>query len=204
MRTFVPALAFVLAVAVAVSVSGCGAAGTTPQSRPTDLGTAPADAASVPVSDPAGAVDPACVSGTLEPDFQGMPLAGAGLVNGALPKGQYLISTTWLRLSSRPASQQLFGQVMAPILGDLAARDGLLASSLGQSARCGTARTLAVWRDAAAMMAFVTGPAHAAAIASVSTLSRGGSLVTHFADDGTGASWAHAAAVIGTVNGPTY
>ena len=71
------------------------------------------------------------------------------------------------------------------------------------AARCGTARTLAVWRDAAAMMAFVTGPAHAAAIAGVPTISRGGSLVTHFADDGSGANWAHAATVIGTVNGPT-
>jgi hypothetical protein len=196
-----------LTCALAAALSACGAGGTpTTQSQATASGpgSAPADTASGAASHPAGAVDPACVSGTLEPDFQGMPLAGPGLVNGELPTGQYLISTTWLRLSAEPAAQMLFGQVMGPILGDLAGRDGLLASSLGQSARCGTARTLAVWRDAAAMMAFVTGPAHAAAIAGVPTISRGGSLVTHFADDGSGANWAHAATVIGTANGPTY
>ena len=80
----------------------------------------------------------------------------------------------------------------------------LLLIWLVQRTRQGKAmRATAQDRDAAAMMAFVTGPAHAAAIAGVPTISRGGSLVTHFADDGSGANWAHAATVIGTVNGPT-
>ncbi len=53
------------------------------------------------------------------------------------------------------------------------------ASQLGVSMSCATARTFTVWRDEAAMMAFVTSAAHGAAVARIGEISRRESLVTH-------------------------
>jgi hypothetical protein len=84
---------------------------------------------------------------------------------------------------------QLFG----PIQGRLQKQQGLVAVRFGQSASCGSARTLGVWQDAQSMYDFVGSPEHSAAAAKVEDISRGGSTVAHFSDDGSGATFANAA-----------
>jgi hypothetical protein len=154
----------------------------------------------------AAASDPfaACRPGVIEPDFQAQSLRGSGAPEGILPVGQYIISTTYLTLRQDGAAQARFGQLMEPILADLATRPRLLAYSLGTSRSCGVARTLAVWRDDIAMIGFVTGPAHGAAAASITEVSRGGSLVTHWQGDEASPSWEAAAEHAGAYDGPRY
>ena len=146
----------------------------------------------------------ACQRGVIEPDFDPSELDGPGVQDGKLVAGDYVLSTTFLELRVDPASQQRFGELMGPILADLKAREGLLAVSLGNSAQCGSARTLAVWRDDVAMFGFVTGSAHSAAMASVGEVSRGGSVVTHWAGNAAEATWSKAAEHIGAEDGPFY
>ena len=186
--------------ALGMMLSACGS--------DADPGLGPlADAATqdMPAGD-AGVDEPleGCERGTLEDDFGAQPLMGPGVVNGALEPGSYLFSTTYLRLRREPAAQMRFGQLMEPILADLMSRDGLVAFSLGGSDACGVARTLTVWRDDSAMLGFVTSAAHGAAVRSVSEVSRGGSLVTHWAGSEGEGSWQRAANKAGLDDGPFY
>jgi heme-degrading monooxygenase HmoA len=158
---------------------------------------------------PLGATPPqpalaGCVRGTLEPDFVAAPLAGPAVIGGALRPGQYVFSTTYLQLAREPAAQSLFQELLAPVLTDLETRAGLAAVMLGQSESCSAARTLAVWEDDAAMIAFVASPAHSAAMVRVTDISRGGSTVTHWTGDEASASWTTAAQRIGAADGPQY
>ncbi|MEY4511492.1 MAG: hypothetical protein RLZZ450_3614, partial [Pseudomonadota bacterium] len=68
-----------------------------------------------------------CSRGTLEQDFGAAPLAGAGVVDGKLRAGNYVISATYLQLRQEPMAQQRFGELMGPILAELQTRPGLLA-----------------------------------------------------------------------------
>jgi hypothetical protein len=152
------------------------------------------------------AQDP-CRADALEPDFETFgPLAGPAVdpASGALRPGAYVISTTYLRLRSEPAAQAKFGELMEGIRPALFSADGLLAVQLGASAMCGTARTLGVWRDEAAMYEFVVGPAHEAAILSVGQVSRGGSIVMHRAGDDKGATFPAAIQMLANHPGPQY
>jgi hypothetical protein len=156
-----------------------------------------------------GSLDPevtlaTCERGRIEPDLMSAPLAGPALVDGVLPRGQYLISTTYLQLGQDAESQQLFQSLIGPVVADLQTRPGLLALALGTSAACGTARTLAVWEDDAAMIGFVTGEAHGNAMARVTDVSRGGSIVTHWVGDESSAAWSQAATRIAADDGPFY
>jgi hypothetical protein len=145
-----------------------------------------------------------CERSVLESDFEAPPLQGAGAPDGQLPAGNYIISTTYLTLRQEGPAQMRFGELMGPIAADLAAREGLVAYSLGSSRSCGTARTLAVWRDDMAMIDFVIGPAHAAAVSSVRDVSRGGSIVTHWQGSEATASWTAAVDHAGAYDGPRY
>ncbi|HET6582384.1 MAG TPA: hypothetical protein VFG69_03030 [Nannocystaceae bacterium] len=58
------------------------------------------------------------------------------------------------------------------VIGDVFAREGLLGASFGISMACGSARTITMWEDEAAMLAFVTGEAHATAIATALSSTR--------------------------------
>jgi heme-degrading monooxygenase HmoA len=145
-----------------------------------------------------------CVRGTLEPDFRALPLAGPAVTAGALRPGQYVISSTYLQLAQDAAAQRLFQELLAPVRADLETRSGLAALSLGQSESCAVARTLAVWDDDAAMIAFVGSPAHAAAVARATGISRGGSVVTHWTGDEASANWATAVQHVGAEDGPQY
>lgn len=186
-----------LATSGALALSACGDDGS--PARPDAAG------ASEPLASDAGsAPTQECERGALESDLQAAPLAGPGLVNGALPPGRYVFSTTYLRLRPEPAAQQRFGALMEPIMADLMARPGLLAVALGVSAQCGTARTFTVWQDEVAMLDFVTGEAHGAAVAAVGEVSRGGSLVTHWLGEEDDADWSVAARRAAADEGPFY
>lgn len=173
---------------------GCGEAraGT---SQPDDLAVAGSDAP------PTAA---ACERYKLEPDFEGAPLTGPHVQDGELMAGDYIISSTYLQLRAEPEARQKLGELMAPIMADLMKRDGLLALSFGDSKRCGTARTLAVWRDDVAMFGFVTGEAHGRAVQAIDELSRGGSVVMHWSGDKSSASWSSAMSYLAEAEGPFY
>jgi hypothetical protein len=145
-----------------------------------------------------------CERGTLETDFAAPPLAGPALRDGVLPPGEYLVSSTYLQLEPAAEPQRLFNDLITPVVADLQTRPGLLALSLGQSEACGVARTLTVWQDEMAMLSFVSSPAHAAAMARITDISRGGSTVTHWLGDEASVNWSSAARYIGEDDGPRY
>lgn len=145
-----------------------------------------------------------CSRGVVEPDFQAAPLAGPAVRDGQLTPGDYVISSTYLQLRQEPAAQARFGELMQGIMADIAARPGLLAVSLGSAPSCGVARTLSIWRDDVAMLEFVSSPAHTAAMSSVTQVSRGGSIVTHWSGDATSATWQSAAEYLAADEGPFY
>jgi heme-degrading monooxygenase HmoA len=147
-----------------------------------------------------------CTRDAVEADLQSFsPMSGPGVrADGTLAPGRYVVSSTYLRMRPEPAAQARFQELMGPISQALQAQPGLVALQLAASERCGTARTLSVWQDEAAMYGFVTGDAHMAAVRAVGEVSRGGSIVTHWADDAQGVSWAKAAQQLGADTGPFY
>ena len=71
--------------------------------------------------------------------------------------------------------------------------------SLATSASCGTGRTLAVWRDEAAMLEFVASTAHIEAMTSVSEISTGHSIAIHWTtSDPSSITWEDAASRLAT------
>jgi quinol monooxygenase YgiN len=152
-------------------------------------------------------VDPLadCTRDRMEADLQASPLAGSAVrEDGTLAPGRYIVSSTYLKLRPEPQALARFQELMGPISQSLRAQEGLVALRLASSERCGTARTLSVWKDEAAMYVFVTGSAHQAAVTSVREVSRGGSIVTHWEDDERGASWEQAALRLAVDPGPFY
>jgi hypothetical protein len=128
----------------------------------------------------------------VEDDFQAAPLAGRGYdpEQGLVGPVQdsYVASTTLILLN--PDEVERFGELVGPISADLQTREGLIALSLGQSQKCGTARTLAVWASEQAMSDFVLGDAHVAAMSEFSVVGLNGA-VTHWevAADEVPMSW---------------
>ncbi|WP_164018605.1 antibiotic biosynthesis monooxygenase family protein [Pyxidicoccus trucidator] len=146
-----------------------------------------------------------CARERLEEDLQMLPLAGAAVrADGTLEPGSYIVSSTYLKLRPEPEALARFQALMGPISESLQAQQGLVALQVASSERCGTARTLSVWRDEAAMYSFVSGSAHQAAVSSVREVSRGGSIVTHWTDNERGVSWTKAARQLGADPGPFY
>lgn len=186
-------LSFTLGLLCVIQL-GCGE-DRTGASQPDDLTVAGSDA------QPTAAE---CERFELEPDFEGAPLTGPQVVAGELMPGDYIISSTYLQLRAEPDVRRKFGELMQPIMADLMTRDGLLALSFGDSKRCGTARTLAVWRDDVAMFGFVTGEAHGQAVQAIDALSRGGSVVMHWKGDQGSANWSSAMSYLAEAEGPFY
>ncbi len=123
----------------------------------------------------------------------------------AVPPGQYLITTTYLRLPLSKKAMARFNELIAPMDAELRANQGLVRTSTRLSTSCNTARTMTVWKSEADMMKFVTGPAHAKAMAGTPEVSRGGSITTHWMDSEAGATWEKAAQSLAADNdGPIY
>lgn len=206
---------YILALGVAGLLAACSSDGAADDAPLTPSETAPSVAA-LPDDGPdddgddreelaGSSLDLAdCERGSIEPDFMAAPLAGPAIEAGGLAPGEYLISSTYLQLGQDAEAQQLFETLIGPVVADLQTRAGLLALSLGSSAGCGTARTLAVWQDEAAMIGFVTGEAHGNAMLRVGDVSRGGSVVTHWVGDESSVDWAQAASRVGADDGPLY
>lgn len=103
----------------------------------------------------------ACV----DDDLQVTEFAGPGYdpAQGGLLaplQDKYIASTTVLVL--RPEAAEEFGATAGAMIPVLMQNPGLVGFSTGNSAKCGTARTLAVWRDQTAMMNFVASDEHVA------------------------------------------
>lgn len=130
---------------------------------------------------------------------------GADPETGALlaADGRFVVSSTYLALQDDALPR--FGELMAPILGELEASPDLVAVRLGVSSSCGTARTLSVWRSVEGMMTFVASDAHAAAVDAVGEVSRGGSVVTHWeTTELATVDWDEAARRVAADEGPFY
>lgn len=123
----------------------------------------------------------------------------------ALPAGQYLVSTTYLRLPHKKSALKRFSELTAPMDGDLRANPGLVRVTTRLSSSCNTARTLSVWKSEAEMYRFVASPSHAKAMAAVSEVSRGNSVTTHWSSDAAGATWEKATQMLAAdTDGPIY
>ncbi|MFT3711612.1 MAG: hypothetical protein QM817_28580 [Archangium sp.] len=134
------------------------------------------------------AIDPSCTRSAIEPDSGGEGWKGSGLVNGAIPPGRYVISSTYIAMKPTAEAQTGFQEVWTPLEKSLATTDGLIAYQTFGSTQCATARTIAVWRDEMAMFQFVGSPLHTAAIQKSTTISRGGGATTHWVDTEAGAT----------------
>ncbi|WP_224371739.1 hypothetical protein [Hyalangium versicolor] len=147
-----------------------------------------------------------CTRERLEEDLtRDLPLSGPAVrEDGTLAPGQYILSSTYLKMKTDAQAQARFQELIGPINEALSRQPGLMAVAFASSERCKTARTFTVWKDEAAMYEFVTGDAHLAAMSAVSEVSRGGSIVTHWPDDERGASWEKAARQLGADEGPFY
>ncbi len=139
-----------------------------------------------------------CTRGSLEAD---------GLASSPpmrLDSGTYIISSTYLQIKPTKEAGRKFSEVNAPLEAELKSNPGLIQATTRVSEACNTARTLSAWKDEAAMMRFVTSPGHMAAISAVKEISRGGSIVTNYKDDGSGFNWATAVVKIKEDTGPFY
>lgn len=137
---------------------------------------------------PGPAPNAACAPEKIETDLMSAPFAGPGVdpATKALaltPGTTYVVSSTYgvpkpgeggASVSDR--YQQLFGAVQT----ELEAQPGLVAYQLASSPGCGSGRTLAVWKSEADMYAFVTAPAHLAAMNAVGEVLQPNYAVTHW------------------------
>ncbi len=96
-------------------------------------------------------------------------------------KSDYVVSVTYLALSL-DADLEFFGQLNAGNAAALYSNPGMVASQLGGSAQCGSARTFTVWESEEAMMEFVSSDAHLQSVSAFSSLSRGGSTLSVWPD----------------------
>lgn len=134
--------------------------------------------------------DKLCTREKREPDLKFIgALSGPGIdAEGRLKPGEYTVSSTYIQIQDDDAAAKKFQEVMAGMSPILSSHDGLLAYQFATSEYCGSARTLAVWRDEAAMFAFVASAAHRKAMTATPQISRGGS-VTHWAGNAASVTW---------------
>ena len=124
-----------------------------------------------------------------EDDFAPTPFAGpafdpeTGLPLGPLPT-PHIVATTagWAR--PEPEHQEALGQASGAVSAAVFESPGLLGVSFGGSQACGTARTLSLWADEAALMAFVLGDAHRQAMPIVPRATLGWE-TTHWTEQST-------------------
>lgn len=114
-------------------------------------------------------VDP--IEGCEETDFASLPWQGPGVVDGQLvADADSVVGATALLLWPGADAQADFDAYMGPAVAELFAVEGMLGTTMGQSATCRTARTLTVWRDYESMMQYVVSPGHVAAVGAVEAL----------------------------------
>lgn len=134
--------------------------------------------------------DPAsgCAHDVLEADFEADDPIGPAVdpASGRVvlgPDQRVIVSSTYGAPQPGPNGSpfsERYQQVFAGIEQQLSGQPGLLALQLGNSKRCGTGRTLAVWRSEEEMYEFVTSRAHLDAMREANDLLRPGYAVTHW------------------------
>lgn len=146
-----------------------------------------------------------CRPDVLEDDFVLLVPGPAGdpTTWPALPPDA-VVSSTYLQIRDTPEARAAFDEASGPVFAEISApASGLMGASTGSSVSCGTARTLTAWATEADMMAFVTGPAHAAAIPRISEISRGGSITWSWTRaELDGVDWGTVAAALAAYDGP--
>ena len=116
-----------------------------------------------------------------EEDLALSPFAGPGydpdlgLIGPA--RDTYVASSTWAVLGTGARPQ--FDQYAQPIVDVLPTQPGLVGFSWGLSAKCNRGRTLTVWESEQALMDFVVGDAHGAAMLHAGEIMIGAA-VTHW------------------------
>lgn len=144
-----------------------------------------------------------CSRGVLEDDlrFAG-EMAGPDVdaATGKLKPGNYILSSTYLKLALDAKGQKVFRDAMVAINQTLDTTEGLSAFQLATSEKCLTGRTLSVWKTEAAMRAFAASQAHTNAIQNVDAMSRGGGMVTFWTDTEAGATYEVSATKLGATN----
>lgn len=101
-----------------------------------------------------------------ESDLDVLPFMGPAFDDkGALvaPLPQPHVVATTVGWHTPENSDALEAETLPPMM-DLFTHDGFLGATFATSARCGSARTLSLWRDEAARMKFVFGAVHGKAI----------------------------------------
>ena len=100
----------------------------------------------------------------------------------------YLVHTTWLE--QRDGQAAAFFKLTGAVVGALQAQPGLIGYSLATSKKCGTARTMGVWRDQKSIDDFVISKEHAAAMAAANDVASDYAVyVWEQALDGAPPSW---------------
>lgn len=143
------------------------------------------DAETTPYVDP-GPADAPSRADCPEDDFMGAPLAGPSFTDGVYsgPTDTPLVaSSTVLYLVDDPEAGARFQALMGDMMGALQSSEGLLGLAMGGSDTCGAYRTLALWRDEAAMWRFVGTDAHIAAMTAAVEIADRGTGTTHWTFD---------------------
>ncbi len=96
-------------------------------------------------------------------------------------ESDYVVSVTYLALSP-DADLEFFSELNEGNAAALYSNPGMVASQLGGSAQCGSARTFTVWVSEEAMMEFVSSDAHLQSVSAFPSLSRGGSTLSVWPD----------------------
>jgi quinol monooxygenase YgiN len=144
--------------------------------------------------------DTKCKAEVLESDFQtigGLTGPDVDPATGKLKPGNYVLSGTYIRLTTDPKGQAVFRQDFQGIAAILPSQPGLAAFQLATSDECLTGRTISVWKDEKSMMSFVSVPEHKQAMIDIPKMSRGGGAVTHWSDTEAGATFDTAALKLG-------
>ncbi len=161
-----------------------------------------------PRAEPMPELYPSCKNTRVEPDAIYEQPAMGPAVNpntGAIePPAGAIVSITYLALKPSDAAAMRFGQLVGGISQQLGVSQGLLAVHTSYSPSCNTARTLTVWQDQAAMMAFVTSAPHMEAIAATAQVSRGSSITQSWPHTGGAVTWSEAVARLETHRGMVY
>lgn len=164
--------------------------------------TLAACSATKPPASVASGTDP-CATSALEPDFRVLsPWGGAGLVDGKVPPGNYVVAATRIPSQESAAAEQRFREEMLGIMPMLDRAPGLVAYQTGASDRCRVARTISVWRDDESRRTFVGAGAHGEAVIHRDAVSRGGETSVHWTEEGVAnITWENAAAhLLATAN----